>query len=156
MTSGLPPVGSPAPGFALPDTHGATRTPASLLDGVRGLLVVFVPFAFSGTCTRELDELQAGLPELTAAGTRPVLVSCDPMPALRAWAEQQACTIDLLSDFWPHGAAARAYGVLDEEAGHARRGSVLVDAAGTVRWTLLHPGGLARPFAAYRAAIGAL
>jgi len=58
--------------------------------------------------------------------------------------------------FWPHGAAARAYGVLDEDAGVARRGSFLLDAGGTVRWSLVHPGGQARPFAAYRGAVAGL
>jgi mycoredoxin-dependent peroxiredoxin len=152
VTDGLPLVGEVAPDLALPDTHGATVTLTSLLAGVRGVLLVFVPFAFSGTCTQEVGALQAGLPELTDAGVRPVLISCDPVFALRAWGEQEGVTLDLLSDFWPHGAVARAYGVLDEEAGYARRGSVLVGADRVVRWTLLHGGGQARPFAAYREA----
>ncbi|HEY0215163.1 MAG TPA: peroxiredoxin [Cellulomonas sp.] len=150
----LPAVGSAAPAFALTGTHGAPVTLADLAG--RPALLVFVPFAFSRTCTSELGDLQSGLPELTAAGVRVLAISCDPMFALRAWAEQDGYTFDLLSDFWPHGAAARAYGVLDESAGFARRGSVLLDAGGVVRWTLLHAGGRARPFAAYREALATL
>jgi peroxiredoxin len=155
LAPGLPDVGTPAPGFALTGTHGETVTLDGLLRG-GPVLLVFVPFAFSRTCTGELGELTAGLPELTAAGVRPVAISCDPMFALRAWAEQDGYPFDLLSDFWPHGAAARAYGVLDEEAGYALRGSVLVGADGVVRWTLLHRDGRARPFDAYRAALALL
>jgi alkyl hydroperoxide reductase subunit AhpC len=62
----------------------------------------------------------------------------------------------VLSDFWPHGAAARAYGVLDEASGVARRGSFLLGGDGAVRWSLVHPGGVARPFAAYREAVAGL
>lgn len=117
--------------------------------------MVFVPFAFSGICTTELGELQAGLPELTDAGVRVLAVSCDPMSALRAWAARDGYTFALLSDFWPHGAAARAYGVFDDAQGFALRGSFLLDADGVLRWTLLHPAGRARPLAAYREAVAA-
>lgn len=149
--SAVPTIGTPAPVVTLPDTHGAPVTVGA--PGVPPTLVVFVPFAFSRTCTAELGELQAGLPELDAAGVRLLAVSCDPMFALRAWAEQDGYTFGLLSDFWPHGTAARAFGVFDEDQGFARRGSFLLDAAGVVRWSLVHPGGQARPVAAYREAV---
>ncbi len=151
-------VGATAPRVVLPDTHGASVVvggPASG-PGERGTLLVFVPFAFSRVCTSELGELQAGLPELETAGVRVLAASCDPVSALRAWSEQDGYGFALLSDFWPHGAAARAFGVFDETHGFARRGSFLVDAAGIVRWSLLHPGGKPRPFAAYRAAVADL
>jgi peroxiredoxin len=115
-----------------------------------------VPFAFSRVCTAELGELQAHLPELDRAGVGVRAVSCDPGPALRAWAEQDGYTFPLLSDFWPHGAAARAYGVFDEVDGYARRGSFLLDAAGVLRWSVESAAGVARPFAAYRGAVAGL
>lgn len=149
-----PRVGDRPPRLALPDTHG---TPVAVGGpGERPVLLVFVPYAFTRTCTSELGALQTGLGELADAGVGVLGISCDPAPALRAWAGQEGLTLPLLSDFWPHGAAARAYGVLDEDAGVARRGSFLLDAGGTVRWSLVHPGGQARPFAAYREAVAAL
>jgi peroxiredoxin len=150
----VPPVGAPAPVVTLPTARGGSATVGGPADG--STLLVFVPFAFSRTCTAELTELQAHLPELDAAGVRVLAASCDPAPALRAWAEQDGYTFGLLSDFWPHGAAARAYGVLDEADGYARRGSFLLDADGVVRWSLVHAAGRARPFAAYRAAVAGL
>ncbi|MEE6272618.1 redoxin domain-containing protein [Georgenia sp. MJ206] len=92
----------------------------------------------------------------TLDGARVLAVSCDPVFTLRAWAEQEAFGFDLLSDFWPHGAAARAYGVFDPATGHARRGTFLVDADGVLRWSVLSPGGAPRDVADYRAAIAAL
>ena len=138
----------------MPDTHGTPVTLASL-RGAPAVLV-FVPFAFSGTCTGELCELRDNLAEFAAAGVRLLGVSCDPMFSLRAWAEHEGYTFDLLSDFWPHGAASRAYGVFDEASGHALRGSFLVDAEGVLRWSVVNPRGQARPLAAYREALAAL
>lgn len=151
---GLPVVGTPAPALTLPDAHGAPVAVGGPSAGP--VLLVFVPFAFSRVCTAELTELQAHLPELADAGVAVRAVSCDPAPALRAWAEQDGYAFPLLSDFWPHGAAARAYGVFDEVDGYARRGSFLLDGAGVLRWSTLSTAGVARPFAAYREAVAAL
>jgi peroxiredoxin len=152
--AGPPVVGAPAPVVTLPDAHGAPVAVGGPADAP--VLLVFVPFAFSRVCTAELGELQAHLPELDRAGVGVRAVSCDPGPALRAWAEQDGYTFPLLSDFWPHGAAARAYGVFDEVDGYARRGSFLLDAAGVLRWSVESAAGVARPFAAYRGAVAGL
>ncbi|WP_225754713.1 peroxiredoxin [Actinotalea sp. Marseille-Q4924] len=154
--SGTPPPvpGDPAPDVTLLDTHG---TPVTLGD-LRGgpVAVVFYPFAFSRTCSAELCELRDNLEDFDAAGVRLLAVSCDPVPALRAWSEQEGFGYDLLSDFWPHGAAARAFGVFDDDAGMAVRGSFLLDGDGIVRWTLVNPRGVARDLGEYRAALAAL
>ena len=71
------------------------------------------------------------------------------MFALRVYVEQEDFGFPLLSDFWPHGAVASAYGVFDEEKGCARRGSFLIDQDGTVRWSIINPISQARPLSAY-------
>ncbi|WP_407317430.1 peroxiredoxin [Isoptericola halotolerans] len=151
MSSRVPGTGDPAPDFTLPDTHG---TPTHLAD-LRGenVLVVFYPFAFSGTCTGELRDLHDNIEDFEAAGVRVLGVSTDPVFALKAWQEAEGFGFDLLSDFWPHGAAARGFGVFDEESGHAVRGSFLVDADGIVRWSVVRPRGQRRELEAYRAAL---
>jgi alkyl hydroperoxide reductase subunit AhpC len=40
----------------------------------------------------------------------------------------------LLSDFWPHGTAANAFGVFNEELGMSLRSVFVLDRAGVVRW----------------------
>ena len=127
-----PQPGDLAPDFTLPDVHDTPVTLSELRGGP--VAVVFFPFAFSGICSSELCELRDNLEDFEAAGVRLLAVSCDPMFALRAWGEREGFGLDLLSDFWPHGAAARAYGVFAEENGAAVRGSFLVDADGVVRW----------------------
>ncbi|MFV2143253.1 MULTISPECIES: peroxiredoxin [Isoptericola] len=151
MSSPVLRAGDPAPDFTLPDTHG---TPTHLAD-LRGesVLVVFFPFAFSGTCTGELSELRDNIEDFEAAGVRLLAVSTDPVFTLKAWEEIEGFGFEMLSDFWPHGAAATAFGVFDPESGHALRGSFLVDADGIVRWTVVHPRGERRELEAYRAAL---
>ncbi|GAA4432873.1 peroxiredoxin [Georgenia halophila] len=147
-------AGTAAPDFVLPDTHG---TPVRL-SALRGspVVVVFFPFVFSGICTVELRELRDNLADFTARGVRLLAVSTDAMFAQRAWAEAEGFGFDLLSDFWPHGEVSRRYGVFDERSGHAVRGSFLVDADGTVRWSVVKPKGRARELAEYRDALATL
>jgi mycoredoxin-dependent peroxiredoxin len=148
-------IGSPAPDFALRDQHGQT---VRLTDfaGAQNVAIVFYPFAFSGGCTSELCELRDN-PELFAdRNVQLVAVSCDPMYALRAWAEAEKYDFPLLSDFWPHGQAAHDYGVFNESTGAALRGTFLVDKAGVLRWRIVNASGQARPLSAYREAVAAL
>ena len=155
-TEGLaaPVVGDLAPDFELKDTHG---TPVRL-SALRGttVLVVFYPFAFSGICTGELCELRDNLSSLETAGVRLLAISCDAMYSLKAWSEQEGFGFDLLSDFWPHGEAARAYGVFDAERGRSVRGSFLVDAEGVVRWAVVNGSGERRDLSGYLEAVAAL
>ncbi|QIK65926.1 redoxin domain-containing protein [Nocardioides sp. HDW12B] len=154
------PVGSTAPGFALRDQHGATVS----LEELRGtaVLLVFYPFAFSRVCGGELEALDGALAALgTADGpsgsggpaSTVLAISCDPMHALRAYADQAGLDVRLLSDFWPHGATAAAYGVLDPEIGAPHRSSFVIGPAGDVRWSLHVPRHESRPVADQLAAL---
>ncbi len=153
--SSSPQVGQRAPDFTARNQHGQDVT---LSEAVQEgpALVVFYPFAFSGTCTGELRALRDGLAQFTDAGVRVLAVSCDPTYSLRAYAEAEGYSFSLLSDFWPHGAVARRYGVFDDRAGRAERGSFLVDTGGVVRWSVVNHPGQARDVADYRAAVQAL
>jgi peroxiredoxin len=141
-----PQVGERAPDLRARTQHGETVTLDDLLAGPEDgrLLLVFYPWAFSGICTGELGALRAGHAELTEAGVRVVAVSCDAMFTLRAFAEAEDLPFELLSDHWPHGEIARTYGVFDDEAGCALRGSFLLDRSGTVTWRVLNGIGEAR------------
>ncbi len=150
-----PALGSAAPGFALRDQHGRT-VQLSDFAGSSAVALVFYPSAFSGICTAELSELRDNLDVFDAAGVQLVGVSCDPMHAQRAWSEAEKYDFPLLSDFWPHGEVARAYGVFDERFGAAVRGAFLVDRDGLLRWSVVNGPGEARPLSAYREAVAQL
>lgn len=147
-------VGTEAPDFTLKNQHGQDVT----LSGLRGrpVVLVFYPFAFSGICRGELSEISDNKALFSDRNVELLAISCDHYYSNRVFADQENYDFDLLSDFWPHGETARAYGVFDESAGAARRGSFLVDAAGVIRWGVEHPIGEARDFAGYRTALAGL
>ncbi|HEY6795379.1 MAG TPA: peroxiredoxin [Kineosporiaceae bacterium] len=148
-------VGQPAPDFELKDQTGAVVR----LGDYRGkhpVALVFYPFAFSGICTGELCEIRDNPGVFAESGVQVLGISCDPTWSLRAFAEAQGYQFPLLSDFWPHGAVAKDYGVFDEDAGRPTRGTFLVDADGVLRWSVVNPAGQARSLAAYREAVAAL
>jgi peroxiredoxin len=128
-------VGREAPGFTLRDQHGQQVSLASF-RGRKAVVVMFYPYAFSSVCTGELGGVRDRLATFQSDTVQVLAVSCDPMFAMRAFAEQDALTFPLLSDFWPHGATARAYGVLDEERGCADRSTFIVDRDGVLRWAV--------------------
>jgi peroxiredoxin len=47
----------------------------------------------------------------------------------------------MLSDFWPHGAVGKAYGVFNEERGMDKRAAFVLDAKGIVRYAKLYDPG---------------
>ena len=148
-------VGDLAPDFELRDQHGqSVRLSAS--RGSEAVLVVFYPWAFSGVCGGELRDLQEHRDDVLGDDVALLTISTDPMYALRAFADQQGFTFPMLSDFWPHGAVASAYGVFSEEVGIALRGSFLVDRDGVVRWSVVNGIPDARDLDDYRKAVAAL
>jgi peroxiredoxin len=123
-------IGQPAPDFTLRGTDGESHT----LSALRGtpVLLVFYPFAFTGNCEAELCRLRDDHAEFTDAGVQVLALSCDTAPAQKQWADAQGWTFPVLSDFWPHGAVATAYGVFNDEKGCANRATVLIGADGSV------------------------
>jgi len=130
-------TGAEAPEFDL-EVDGAERLRLADFRGRRNVLLVFHPFAFTPVCEEEARDLQENLTAFEDAETEVVLVSCDSSAARLAWKRAVGITYTVASDFWPHGAAARAYGVFDESKGAAVRGTFLIDKGGTVVWTLVH------------------
>ena len=147
-------VGDRAPEFSLPDQD---KQVVSLAD-LRGtpVLLVFYPFAFSGICTGELCQLRDELAAYTDAGVRVLAISTDPVFSLKAFKAQENLEFPLLSDFWPHGEVAKAYGVFNEKAGMAVRGTFLVDAEGTVAFAEVNSPGDARQQSGWKDAVAKL
>ena len=148
-------VGSMAPEFTLPDSN---RAPVSLLEfrGKKAVLVVFYPFAFSGICTTELCELRDDLDTFQNEQVQVLAISTDPAPTLQAWAAAQGYQFPLLSDFWPHGEVAKAYGVFHDQGGMAVRGTFLVGVDGVVSYAEVNGPGEPRDQASWKRAVAAL
>ncbi len=129
----------PAADFTLPDCNGQ---PVKLSD-YRGKNVVlsFYPADWSPVCTSELSLIQETLGDIHGYNAEVLAVSVDNLYSHRAWAENRHLTFPLLSDFWPHGAVARQYGVFRENDGITERALFFIDASGLVRdaWVAQDP-----------------
>ncbi len=137
------PVGSTAPDFTL---HDQDRNPVSLADfrDDRAVVLVFFPFAFTGTCQGELCSIRDQLSDFSNDRVATLGISTDAGPSLKAWADQQGYGFPLLSDAWPHGEVARAYDVFNADVGVAERGTFVIDRAGVVVHAVHHGIGQAR------------
>ncbi len=159
MQAGLEPaaglLGVQAPDFELASASGEVVRQSSF-RGKRAVLVVFYPFAFSATCTSELDAVRDSLADFQNDRVQVLGVSADTKYSLRAYADARGYEFPLLSDFWPHGAAAQAYGVFDAGRGMAVRGTFLIDTSGVIRFAAVNGPGQPRDQDVWRRAIAAL
>ena len=65
-------------------------------------------------------------------------ISVDSVPCLTAWAENLGgINYPLLSDFFPHGAVAEAYGVLQND-GRSERALFIIDREGVIQYVDVH------------------
>ena len=129
-------TGDRAPEFDLEVTRGE-RVRLSEFAGRSNVLLVFHPFAFTAVCEDEARDLQENLQAFRDAETEIVFVSCDSWAARQAWKRELGAEYTFASDFWPHGAAAKAYGVFNEATGAPHRGTFLIDKEGVVIWSLV-------------------
>jgi peroxiredoxin Q/BCP len=89
-------TGTPAPDFTLPASGGQTVT----LSALRGKPVVLFMYGKDGTptCTNEVMEFQALLPQFQAAGVTVLGLSKDPVKTHDKFVIKQGLTLTLLSD----------------------------------------------------------
>ena len=125
--------GDRAPDLTLPDQHGSVITLAEAATS-SVLVLAFVPFAFSPICGDELAALDRWQTSMREDSKRVdvLVVSVDSKYTLAAWSQQTGTGLLLGSDFWPHGQAARAFGVFVPVHGVAERGVFVISAAGTI------------------------
>jgi peroxiredoxin len=131
-------VGAKAPDFALKDQNGKTVK----LSGLAGkkVLLSFRPLAWTAVChdqMRSLEEHHAQFDELNAVALG---IGVDSVPSNKAWAESMGIkNTRLLSDFWPHGAVASAYGIFRENDGFSERANIVVSEKGRVIFAKTYP-----------------
>ena len=130
--------GEKAPSFILEDNHGNMVK----LSDLRGnkVLLSWHPLAWTGVCTDQMRALEANKDKLAALNTVALGMNVDPAPGKKAWAA--VLTIrdtQLLSDFYPHGAVAKDFGVFLEDLGCSGRCNILLDEQGIVVWAKEYP-----------------
>jgi peroxiredoxin len=148
-------VGQTAPDFELKNQYGEL-VKLSSFKGNKNVVVLFIPFAFTGTCTGELCAIRDDLASFQNDNVQVLAISCDSPFTQKIFAEQEGYKFPVLADFWPHGAAAQAYGVFNADLGCAFRGTFIIDKAGIIRWSVVNGLGDARNNGDYKTAIAAL
>jgi peroxiredoxin (alkyl hydroperoxide reductase subunit C) len=148
-------VGEQAPDFELKDQNNQLVRLADF-RGRKHVLLVFYPVAFTGICQGELCQLRDNLDDFASDEVEVLTVSVDSPYVHKVWAERDGYDFPLLADFWPHGAVAQAYGVFNETAGFANRGTFVIDREGVVRFSEMYGPGQARDQNAWRKALAEL
>jgi len=130
-------IGDKAIDFSLPGVQGG-RTGRFALRDYRGKWVVlfFYPADFSFVCPTEVTGFQRRLEDFRSSGCEVLGISVDSLESHVAWAEELGCVdYPLLSD--EERVVCRAYGVLDEAEGRARRATFIIDPRGIVEYCVL-------------------
>jgi peroxiredoxin len=131
------------------------KNPVSLesLKGSKSL-IVFIPFPFTGICDDEGCALRDNLSALTGLDAKLVVITVHSVAVAKKWADEYGFDFPVLSDFWPHGETAKAYGAFNDDRGVANRYSFVLDSDGVVREVINTESlGIAREIDAYTTAL---
>lgn len=137
------PVGSHAPDFELTTLGANGPEIVRLVDqlGSGNILLLFVPMAFTGVCTKEFCSVTSELAEYETLNAKVFGISGDNPFAQQNWKEKEGISITLLSDY--EHKIAKAYDVayssfLPEKnlkmGGVPKRSAFIIDKAGIVQY----------------------
>jgi len=131
-------IGNKAPTFILDDHN---EKPFKLSDFKRKkILLSFHPLAWTSVCAKQMQSLEENKRNFDKTNTIAVGISVDPTPSKKAWAEQLGIkNTRLLSDFWPHGAIAKQYGIFREDDGISKRANIIVDEEQNISFMKIYP-----------------
>src|SRR5262249_42069810 len=116
LESGAINVDDLAPEFELPALIGGVRKTFRLAE-YRGknLLLAFYPFNWNDASVRQMTDYQAQRAKVLAHDAETVAITVESIMNTTAWERANGpFDFPLCSDFWPHGAVSRRYGVLRE------------------------------------------
>lgn len=130
-------VGDAAPDFKLRAVNGGEIS-LKQFRGRQNVVVSFVPAAFTPVCSAQWPGYNL-VQDLFQKHQAVLLgISTDNIPSLYAWTREMGeIRFDVLSDFYPHGAVAGAYGVLRRD-GTAERALFIIDKQGIIRYIDVH------------------
>jgi peroxiredoxin len=131
-------IGDTAPDFTLKD-HNGKEVNLSQLKGKK-VVLGFHPLAWTSLCAQQMKELEANKERFDKLNAVAMGLSVDSSPCKHAWAKDLGIVnTRLLSDFWPHGKVAQAYGVFRDADGFSERSVFIIGEDGSVRYKKIHP-----------------
>ena len=138
-------VGQQAPDF----TMKSNKMQDVKLSDLRGskVLLLFVPLAFTGVCTKEFCGMRDTLKDYEGLDCKVFGISTDSPFALDAWAREQGYQFPLLSDY--NKEVARAYDCLYDQLmgfkGVCKRSAYVIDREGKIRYASVSEDGRVIP-----------
>ena len=128
-------AGEQAPDFELTN-HRRQTVKLSDFRGKKNVVLGFHPLAFTPVCANQMRGYESDLPKFERADTVVFGVSTDPQPSKAGWADALGTiSFDMLSDFHPHGAVSKAFGVYREQDGFSERAVFVIDKQGRIAWS---------------------
>ena len=133
----LPSLGGIAPDFTL-ESHRGTAITLSQYRGIKNVVIAFHPLAWTPVCATQMQNYELDKAWFDTHDTCILGVSVDAVPAKTEWAKSLGgLSVDLLSDFHPHGAVAETYGVA-REGGISERAIFVVDKGGLIAFAKIY------------------
>lgn len=130
-------VGVKAPDFSLPSLSGNTVT-LNDYKGKKNIVLSFVPAAWTPVCSDQWPGYNLLKEFFDRHDTILLGITVDNIPTLYAWTREMGeLWFPVLSDFWPHGAVAKKYGVLRSN-GVSERALFVIDKKGIIRSIDVH------------------
>jgi peroxiredoxin len=130
-------VGDQAPLFTLPSISGE-KVSLNQFQGKKNVVLSFVPAAWTPVCSDQWPGYNIAKDIFNRYDAILLGITVDNIPTLFAWTNQMGkLWFPVLSDFWPHGAVAKKYGVLRSN-GVAERALFVIDKKGMIRYIDVH------------------
>lgn len=136
-------IGDKAPDFTLvtKNADGVQLVKLNDLIAKSNVVLLFIPFAFTGVCTDQFCDVSGGISAYADLNTTVVGISGDSPFALEAWSKSAAITIPLLSDY--EHQVTKDYGIAYDQfmpesnlimGGVSKRSAFVIDRQGIVRY----------------------
>ncbi len=130
-------IGQPAPDFTLPSVSTG-KISLGQFRGKQNVVLSFVPAAWTPVCSDQWPGYNLAKDLFAQHDAILLGITVDNIPTLFAWTSQMGqLWFPVLSDFWPHGAVAKRYGVLRSN-GVSERALFVIDKKGIIRYIDVH------------------
>ena len=130
-------VGDIAPDFSAPSLSGKLITLSQYLNR-KNVVLSFVPAAWTPVCSQQWPGYNIAKDLFDKYDTQLIGISVDNIPTLYAWTKEMGhLWFPVVSDFWPHGAVAKKYGILRSN-GVSERALFVIDKKGVIRYIDVH------------------
>jgi peroxiredoxin len=130
-------AGMKAPDFTLPSVSGE-KISLSRYYGKKNVVISFVPAAWTPVCSDQWPGYNIAKDIFDRNDAVLIGITVDNIPTLYAWTKEMGdLWFPVLSDFYPHGAVSKKYGVL-RSSGVSERALFVIDKKGIIRYIDVH------------------